>query len=71
MIDCTHFQESGRKCGGTCLAKLHGGKPSLGTCRACPHKSKPINEIPKPDRVGKVRMRKKGCSTCEPIIITP
>jgi hypothetical protein len=45
MILCQHFIESGRKDGGTCLAGLHGGRPSYGTCRACPHKEKGLGDL--------------------------
>lgn len=45
MINCIHFEESSRKCGGTCLAGLHGGKPSFGVCRVCPHKQMGLGDL--------------------------
>ncbi len=45
MIDCPHFSGPLRADGGICLAGLHKGKPSFGTCRICPHKNKSREKI--------------------------
>lgn len=43
--NCVHFRADGRADGGTCVAGLHGGKPSYGTCAICPHKEKTLGVI--------------------------
>lgn len=39
MIDCDHWSECKVLGGGCCAAGHYGGRPSLGVCGQCPHKT--------------------------------